>query len=103
MVAALLKQIDFEPNVLKETSKSTVKVSISPALTVCMRFACLMYDYRDTKQGGYPRLADTEAGMRTCSSAELRHSCCNPDQLQFWVVRFRPDLARGGGWETTTS
>lgn len=63
MGAALLKQVDFEPNVLKETSRPTVTVSISPALTVYKCFACLIYDYRDTKQGGYPRLADKQAGM----------------------------------------
>lgn len=37
-------------------------------------------------------------GLRTCSwchAAEFRHS--NPDQLQFWIIRLRPDLAIVGG------
>lgn len=36
--------------------------SASPALTVYTRLACLVYDYRDRKQGGYPHCADKEAG-----------------------------------------
>lgn len=71
MGTALLTQIDFEPGILKETSRPTAAAGISPALTVYMCFACLIYDYRDTKQGDYPHLVDKEAGVERGEVTQL--------------------------------